>query len=94
MMGQSKTCTEQTLQTLNRRVVKMVRLSVNTIFGKRELQTWGRFLPTIVLASIAVLLSPRVSAALGPWKAQVVDAETKKPLDDVVVIAVWSTYWS
>jgi hypothetical protein len=73
-------------------VVKIVWLSVNTKLGKWELQTWRTFLPTIVLASITVLVSPGVSKALGPWKAQVVDAETKKPLDDVVVIAVWSTY--
>jgi hypothetical protein len=72
----------------------MVWLSVNIKLGKWELQTWRTFLPAIVLVSITILVSPRVAEAAGPWKAQVVDAETKKPLDDVVVIAVWSTYWT
>lgn len=30
-----------------------------------------------------------VGEAAGPWKAQVVDAETGRPLEGVVVVAVW-----
>jgi hypothetical protein len=30
-----------------------------------------------------------MATAAGPWKAQVVDAETKRPLEGVVVVAVW-----
>lgn len=26
----------------------------------------------------------------GPWRAQIVDAETKRPLEDVVVLAIWN----
>jgi len=37
-------------------------------------------------------ISPQSSHALGPWKAQVVDAETKQPLQGVVVVAVWKKY--
>jgi hypothetical protein len=50
-----------------------------------------RFLRTILLFSISILILPRISAAAGPWKGQVVDAETKQPVDEVIVIAVWST---
>ena len=49
------------------------------------------FLRTILLVSIGILILPRVSVAGGPWKGQVVDAETKQPVDAVIVIAVWST---
>ena len=51
----------------------------------------GSFLRTILLVSISILILPRISAAGGPWKGQVVDAETKQPVDAVIVIAVWST---
>ena len=70
----------------------MVCLSVDTKVGRVERLKMKEFLRTILLLFITVLVSPRVSAALGPWKAQVVDAETKQSVDDVVVIAVWSTY--
>ena len=46
------------------------------------------FLRTILLFSI-ILILPRISAAAGPWKGQVVDAEMKQPVDEVIVIAVW-----
>lgn len=36
---------------------------------------------------VAASLSPATAA--GPWKAQIVDAETKEPLEGVVVVAVW-----
>jgi hypothetical protein len=32
------------------------------------------------------------ASADGPWKAQVVDAETKQPLEGVVVVAAWTKY--
>jgi hypothetical protein len=35
---------------------------------------------------------PQSLLALGPWKAQVVDAEIRQPLQGVVVIAVWKKY--
>jgi hypothetical protein len=32
--------------------------------------------------------------AAGPWKGQIVDAETSRPLEGVVVLAVWTKYTS
>lgn len=38
---------------------------------------------------------PVRSEAAGPWKGQVVDAETKDPIEGAVVLAVWTKYvWS
>jgi len=31
----------------------------------------------------------RLADSAGPWRAQIVDAETKQPLESVVVLAVW-----
>jgi len=46
-----------------------------------------------VCTLLLALSYPAVCAyALGPWKAQVVDAETKQPLAGVVVVAVWKKY--
>lgn len=36
--------------------------------------------------------SPESARALGPWKARVVDAETRQPLQGVVIVAVWKRY--
>lgn len=36
--------------------------------------------------------SPKSGLAGGPWKAQIVDAETGKPLEGVVVLAYWLKY--
>ena len=36
------------------------------------------------------LAAARPALALGPWKARIVDAETKQPLANVVVLAVWT----
>jgi hypothetical protein len=44
----------------------------------------------ILCAVLALHLSPAVTEAAGPWKAQVVDAETKRPLEGVVVLAWWT----
>jgi len=41
---------------------------------------------------LALILFPPTVDALGPWKAQVVDAETRQPLAGVVVVAVWKKY--
>jgi hypothetical protein len=43
---------------------------------------------TLLVVLVAVAL-PATGEAAGPWRAQVVDAETGQPLDDVAVIAVW-----
>ena len=42
-----------------------------------------------LLAAILGLAVPAVSEAAGPWRAQVVDADTGQPLEGVAVIAVW-----
>jgi hypothetical protein len=39
---------------------------------------------------LALQVSPAVAEAEGPWKAQIVDAETKRPLEGVVVLAWWT----
>lgn len=40
------------------------------------------------------LLSPSLAAAAGPWKGQILDAETGQPLEGVVVLAYWIKYTS
>ena len=49
-----------------------------------------------VLLSLSALLlsldSPRRAEAAGPWQAQVVSAETKQPLEGVVVLAWWTRH--
>ncbi|MBI1848314.1 MAG: hypothetical protein HY294_03575 [Candidatus Rokubacteria bacterium] len=47
-----------------------------------------RVLSFLVIGTL-VMLAPRGSDAAGPWKAQIVDAETKRPIEGVVVVAVW-----
>jgi hypothetical protein len=47
------------------------------------------------LALITLVLQPGVSPraeAAGPWQAQVVSAETKQPLEGVVVLAWWTRH--
>lgn len=44
----------------------------------------------IILFLLAGWVSPAI--ADGPWQAQVVDAETKQPLEGVVVLAVWDKH--
>ncbi|MFQ5803956.1 MAG: hypothetical protein ACE5JQ_13765 [Candidatus Methylomirabilales bacterium] len=39
--------------------------------------------------ALGALTVPTLGEAAGPWKAQIVDQETKKPLGGVVVLAVW-----
>ena len=47
-----------------------------------------------ILLSLAVLVGAPdlASAAKGPWRGQVLDAETKQPLEGVVVLAYWYRY--
>ncbi len=47
-----------------------------------------------ILLGLAVLVGvPELaSAAKGPWRGQVLDAETKQPLEGVVVLAYWYRY--
>lgn len=46
-----------------------------------------RFL--IVFMTIILLFNCSVVLAAGPWKGKVIDAETKKPIEGAVVLAVW-----
>lgn len=50
------------------------------------------FFYSLLLTLSIMHISPQSSHALGPWKAQVVDAETKQPVQGVVVVAVWKKY--
>ena len=45
---------------------------------------------TLGVVLVALTLPASSALALGPWKAQIVDAETKHPLAGVVVLAVWT----
>jgi hypothetical protein len=51
-----------------------------------------RLLVSGFCALLLLSFSPPTAHALGPWKAQVVDAETRQPLPGVVVVAVWKKY--
>src|SRR5262249_37698807 len=44
----------------------------------------------VLCAVLALNLSLGVVEAAGPWKAQLVDAKTKQPLEGVVVLAWWT----
>src|SRR2546422_11208690 len=47
----------------------------------------------LALLSMVCLLASRSRAeAAGPWQAQVVSAETKQPLEGVVVLAWWTRH--
>ena len=47
-----------------------------------------------ILLGLTVLVGAPdlASAAKGPWRGQVLDAETKQPLEGVVVLAYWNRY--
>lgn len=53
---------------------------------------WNTVLFTVIVLSSLAL--PACGNAAGPWKAQVVDAETGEPLEGVVVLVVWLKYSS
>jgi len=42
------------------------------------------------LSVLSLAATTRPALALGPWKAQIVDAESKQPVNNVVVLAVWT----
>lgn len=50
---------------------------------------WNSVVLGAFFLASGALGSPALAEAAGPWKAQVVDAETEKPLEGVVVLAVW-----
>lgn len=47
-------------------------------------------LSTMFLIGLILMVWPVAAKAAGPWKAQLVDAETGKPLEGVVALAVWT----
>ena len=47
------------------------------------------FLLACLLAALAPATGPDDAHAAGPWRGQVVDAETGQPIEGVVVVAVW-----
>ncbi len=50
-------------------------------------------LVAISLSSLLLLMGTATPAtADGPWRAQIVDAETKQPLEGVVVLAMWTKH--
>lgn len=44
---------------------------------------------TFILSLLISLFMPNASEAAGPWKGQVVDQQTKKPIEGAVVLFVW-----
>jgi hypothetical protein len=59
----------------------------------RELTVVGRSARRLIAPVVAVAallaLAPAPAVAAGPWKGQIVDSETGRPLPDVIVFAVW-----
>lgn len=55
------------------------------------LAVWRRIVFLVIVALVA-LLGPQAAVAAGPWKAQVVDADTGEPLEGVVVLMYWIKY--
>ena len=53
---------------------------------------WRRILVLMIVALVVSVLGPQAAVAAGPWKAQVVDAETGQPLEGVVVLMYWLKY--
>ena len=55
----------------------------------RDTNMRGQFVLVIIFSALMFGgLSGQANVA-GPWKAQIVDAETGKPVEGVVVLAVW-----
>jgi hypothetical protein len=69
----------------------MVSYSGERKFVIARLVRRGNLLRPVLLLAVGILLFPQISNGAGPWKGQVVDAETKQPVDEVIVIAVWTT---
>lgn len=53
---------------------------------------WRRLVLLVIVALVVSLLGPPAARAAGPWKAQVVDADTGEPLEGVVVLMYWIKY--
>jgi hypothetical protein len=49
---------------------------------------WRVLLPGLA-GLVMLILGGRPCSAAGPWRGQVVDAETGQPLEGVIVVAVW-----
>jgi hypothetical protein len=54
------------------------------------MRTVGLIILALLIVAASWLGSPAPAQATGPWKAQLVSAETKKPLRRVVVVAFWT----
>lgn len=48
-----------------------------------------RLLLFVLILAISCSSAPRPGEAAGPWKAEIVDAETGKPLEGVIVLLEW-----
>jgi len=59
------------------------------ILGREGRQVGYGVLLLMGICALGALTVPTLGEAAGPWKAQIVDQETKKPLEGVVVLAVW-----
>ncbi len=59
------------------------------ILGREGRQVGHGVLLLMGICALGALTVPTFGEAAGPWKAQVVDQGTKKPLEGVVVLAVW-----
>ena len=57
----------------------------------RRLRGWLVLVPASVLI-VGLFGSLRGAEGAGPWRAQIVDAETGQPLEGVVVVAWWLKY--
>jgi hypothetical protein len=44
----------------------------------------------VVVSLLAICIAAEFAEAEGPWRAQVIDAETGAPLQGVVVVAIWT----
>lgn len=62
------------------------------ISDRAALRTLLFAIGALLLALSVLLSSPPSSHAGGPWKARVIDAETKQPLQGMVVVALWKKY--
>jgi hypothetical protein len=59
-----------------------------------EIKRVGRIAAVAALFFPLLCSVPFLSHAARPWKGQVVDKETKKPIDGVVVLMVWYRHYS
>lgn len=73
------------------------RRGINLIGGYRRntknFIRW-RFILSFFLLITALAISPQLANAAGPWHGKVIDAETGKPLEGVVVLATWWKHYA